>query len=150
MRERPDRCTSPAMNPDRMTVEARRALMARIRSASTGPELTVRRLVHRLGYRYVPNHPALPGSPDLAFVGRRKALFVHGCFWHSHECGRGFRPTRNREFWEAKLRRNVERDAEVLARLDALGWRSMTIYECELKGEAGDALAWKLIAFLEG
>ena len=135
---------------DMMPREQRRALMARIRSADTTPELTVRRLVHLLGFRCVPNDRRLPGSPDLAFVSRRKAIFVHGCFWHAHECGRGFKPATNRRFWQTKLRKNVKRDRRVAADLEAIGWRVLTIHECELHADVMDALAWRIIAFLEG
>jgi len=124
--------------------------MARVRSKNTGPELAVRRLAHCLGYRFVPNDRRLPGTPDLAFISRRRAIFVHGCFWHGHDCGRGFRPASNRAFWETKLRRNVERDRRVRAELEALGWSCLVVYECEISTDAVDALAWQIIAFLEG
>lgn len=136
--------------PDRMSEPERRALMARIRSKNTAPEMAVRRLVHSLGFRYVPNDKRLPGTPDLAFVSRKKAIFVHGCFWHAHDCGRGFKPAANREFWRVKLARNVERDRQAVHALQAHGWRTLTVFECEVKPDTIDALAWKLIAFLEG
>ena len=135
---------------DRIGSVARSALMARVRSKNTGPELAARRLVHGLGYRFVPNDRRLPGTPDLAFIARRRVIFVHGCFWHAHDCGRGFRPTSNRAFWKTKLRGNVERDRRVRADLEALGWDCLTVFECELSSDDVAALAWRIIAFLEG
>lgn len=135
---------------DRLSKPARSALMGRIRSKDTAPEIAVRRLVHSLGFRYVLNDRRLPGTPDLAFISRRKAIFVHGCFWHSHNCGRGFKPAANREFWMSKLQRNVERDRMAVRDLQAEGWSTLTVFECEVKPRAMDALAWRLIAFLEG
>jgi DNA mismatch endonuclease, patch repair protein len=134
---------------DTISNTERSALMARIRSKNTGPEMAVRRLVHGLGYRFVGNDRRLPGTPDLAFIARRKVIFVHGCFWHSHDCGRGFRPAANSTFWERKLRRNVERDLQVRGELETLGWGCLTVYECELAAHIVDALAWRLVAFLE-
>jgi DNA mismatch endonuclease, patch repair protein len=134
---------------DRISHAARSALMARIRSKNTGPELAVRRLVRGLGYRFVANDRRLPGTPDLTFTTKRSAIFVHGCFWHAHACGRGFRPSSNRAFWETKLRRNVERDREVRTELTALGWTCLDVYECEVSSGDADALAWRIIAFLE-
>lgn len=123
--------------------------MARIRSKDTAPELTVRRLVHGLGYRYVANDARLPGSPDLVFVSRRRVIFVHGCFWHSHRCGRGYMPKTNAAWWAAKLARNVDRDREVVTALRAAGWACLVVHECELRAEQRDVLAWRIIAFLE-
>jgi DNA mismatch endonuclease, patch repair protein len=134
---------------DRLNDADRSALMARIRSRNTAPELSVRRLLHALGYRYSANVAGLPGSPDLAFMRRKKAIFVHGCFWHSHNCGRGFKPKANAAFWEAKFSRNVARDRRVLAELEAMGWRAVVVYECELRGPDIEELTWRLIAFLE-
>lgn len=124
----------------------RSQIMARVRGRDTGPELFVRRLLHRLGYRYRVQGRGLPGRPDLVFTRRRAALFVHGCFWHGHDCARGARtPKTNADYWSAKLARNRERDGEAEARLAEDGWRSLTIWECEL-GDA--ALARRLAAFL--
>jgi len=108
----------------------------------------VRRLLTRMGLRYRLQRRDLPGSPDIVFAGRRLALFVHGCFWHGHDCRRGTRaPKANADYWAAKIGRNRARDAETLAALDALGWGALTVWECELRDEAGlqarlaDALA---------
>ncbi len=123
--------------------------MARVRHKDTSPELIVRRLLHRLGYRYRLHGSKLPGKPDLVFAGRRKAVFVHGCFWHQHEddgCTRRRRPTSNTGYWEAKLDRNVARDKASVEQLAAAGWQSLVIWECETKDQA--ALADRLIGFL--
>lgn len=122
-------------------------IMARVRGKDTGPELLVRRLLHALGYRYRVHAPGLPGRPDLAFTRRRAAVFVHGCFWHGHDCPRGARvPKANADYWRAKLARNRARDAEVEAKLAAAGWRALTIWECELADRA--ALGARLGRFL--
>ncbi len=121
--------------------------MARIRGKNTAPERRVRSLLHRLGYRFRLHAPELPGKPDIVLRPRRAAVFVHGCFWHGHDCPRGSRkPKSNQAYWEPKIARNRARDAEKLAALDALGYRALTLWECELKDEA--ALAACLRAFL--
>jgi DNA mismatch endonuclease, patch repair protein len=127
----------------------RSALMARIRGKDTGPERRVRSLLHRLGYRFRLHARELPGSPDIVFRPRRAAVFVHGCFWHGHDCPRGSRkPKANADYWGPKIARNRARDAANLAALQAAGWRCLTLWECELKDE--DALAVRLAAFLRG
>lgn len=121
--------------------------MGRIRARDTGPEMVVRRLLHALGYRYRLQARDLPGTPDIVFRGRRKAVFVHGCFWHGHDCPRGRRaPKTNEDYWRVKIARNRARDAEVLARLTALGWAAATVWECELRDR--DGLATRLAAWL--
>lgn len=123
--------------------------MARVRSADTGPEMIVRRLLHRLGFGYRLHRRDLPGRPDIAFIGRRKAIFVHGCFWHQHDCPRGSRrPRGNSSYWEKKLDRNVARDREALARLERLGWQSLVVWECEARELP--ALEDRLRSFLAG
>lgn len=122
---------------DIFTRAQRSAIMRRVKSADTAPELRVRRLAHRLGYRFRLHRKDLPGRPDLAFPGRGVALFVHGCFWHQHEgCGRAARPASNRAYWERKLSGNVARDAAAAAALRRLGWRVEVVWECELRDEA--------------
>lgn len=122
--------------------------MARVRQKNTGPELRLRKLLTRMGLRYRLHRRDLPGSPDVAMPGRRLAIFVHGCFWHAHDCPRGVRrPKQNADYWSAKTARNVERDAQVEAKLAALGWRSLVVWECELKDEA--ALETRLRAALQ-
>lgn len=133
--------------PERISVAQRSANMSRIRGKDTKPEMVVRRLLHRAGYRYRLHRRDLPGTPDLVFPSRRKVLFVHGCFWHSHSCRAGqTRPANNAEFWAAKRERTVERDAEQLARLADLGWDVLVVWECELKDES--ALEERLRAWL--
>lgn len=118
---------------DRMTEEGRRALMSRIRSKDTAPEMIVRRLLHRLGYRYVLHDRRLPGTPDLAFPARSAVVFVHGCFWHGHSCGRGFRPQTNAAFWAAKIDTNQRRDLRHGRELRRLGWRVLVVWECQVR-----------------
>lgn len=120
--------------------------MARIRHKDTAPELAVRSVLHALRYRYILHPKHLPGQPDLAFPARRKAIFVHGCFWHGHNCKHGRRrPGSNVAFWEAKYADNKHRDARKAAALRAMGWRVLTIWECQVK--SGTWLP-KVVAFL--
>lgn len=122
----------------------RSQIMARVRSADTGPERRLRRLLWGLGYRYRLQAAQLPGTPDLVFPGRKIALFVHGCFWHGHDCRRGARaPQDNAEYWRAKIARNRARDQAATAALTALGWRTLVVWECMLKKRDEAALiAW--------
>lgn len=123
--------------------------MRAVKSKDTAPELAVRRLVYALGYRFRLHRRDLPGKPDLVFYGRRKVIFVHGCFWHGHKCTRGARePKSNTEYWHSKIARNRERDTQNTARLTALGWCVHIVWECELRDQA--ALAQRLRGFLEG
>src|SRR5690242_11572176 len=118
--------------------EKRSAVMRRVKGKDTQPERTVRRLVWRLGGRYRLHRKDLPGKPDIVMPGRRLALFVHGCFWHGHDCARGSRvPKQNRDYWVAKVARNRVRDAKSREALAVLGWRVEIIWECELKDVAG-------------
>ncbi|ENY82809.1 very short patch repair endonuclease [Sphingopyxis sp. MC1] len=118
---------------DILTPEARSVHMARIRGKDTRPEMVIRRGLHARGFRYR-LHAALPGKPDLVFPARRAAVFVNGCFWHGHDCPLFRLPGTRPDFWSAKIARNRERDAEVLAMLHASGWRTLTIWECSLRG----------------
>jgi DNA mismatch endonuclease (patch repair protein) len=114
--------------------EKRSAVMRRVRGRNTTPEMTVRRALTRLGARYRLHRKDLPGNPDIVMPGRKLALFVHGCFWHGHDCARGSRvPKQNRDYWVAKVGRNVARDAKSREALAKLGWRVETIWECDLK-----------------
>lgn len=134
---------------DRLSKEERSENMRRIRSSNTKPEIVVRRIVHGLGYRYSLRRSDLPGKPDLAFPARRKVIFVHGCFWHQHrstDCPIVRKPKSNRAYWNAKLARNVERDKENARALHKLGWRYMTLWECETRKPA--RLASKICRFL--
>ena len=118
-----------------MTVdELRSRTMRAVRSKNTKPELFVRRLVHAMGFRFRLHRMDLPGSPDLVFPGRRKVIFVHGCFWHGHDCARGARrPKTNAEYWIAKITRNRRRDNETYRLLADAGWTLCVIWECELR-----------------
>jgi DNA mismatch endonuclease (patch repair protein) len=117
--------------------------MRKVGSKNTGPELAVRRLLTSLGLRYRLHRRDLPGAPDIVLPGRKLALFVHGCFWHGHDCPRGARaPKTNEGYWRAKIARNVARDAASLAALGQLGWRAEVIWECDLKSP--DALTVRL------
>jgi DNA mismatch endonuclease (patch repair protein) len=114
----------------------RSAVMRKVKGRNTGPELCVRKALWALGARYRLHRKDLPGSPDIVLPGRKLALFVHGCFWHGHDCARGARvPKANREYWTAKVARLRARVARVLAELAAAGWRAETVWECELKDE---------------
>lgn len=132
---------------DHLNTHDRSALMARVRRENTEPETVVRSYVHRLGYRFRLHDKKLPGTPDIVFRGRRKVIFVHGCFWHGHTCRRGRRPASNQAYWQPKLDRNMKRDQEAVGRLAAAGWDSLVIWECELRDR--DALEKKIIAYLE-
>ncbi len=125
----------------------RSALMAKVKGKDTKPEMAVRRLAHRLGFRFRLHVKGMAGSPDLVFPRRRRVVFVHGCFWHRHEgCRRTTTPSTRRSFWNEKFRRNVERDAEVSGALQADGWEVLVVWECETKNV--EALAIKLEHFL--
>ncbi|ACS38034.1 very short patch repair endonuclease [Methylorubrum extorquens] len=129
--------------------EARRKIMSAIRSKDTKPERSVRRLAHSLGYRFRLHGKDLPGRPDIFFPGRRKAIFVHGCFWHQHpsdECRPSALPRTRRDYWVPKLERNVARDARNMTDLAAAGWDALVIWECELSDL--EAVADRLRRFL--
>jgi DNA mismatch endonuclease (patch repair protein) len=110
--------------------------MRAVKSKDTTPEITVRKIIHGMGARFRLHRKDLPGSPDLVFPSRRLALFVHGCFWHGHNCPRGARsPKTNSEYWATKIDRNRKRDAKAIQALSELGWRSHVIWECELRDQ---------------
>ena len=112
----------------------RSLIMAAVHSKDTKPELAVRSLVHALGYRYRLHVASLPGKPDLVFPGRRKIIFVHGCFWHRHaRCRYATSPKTRPEFWQEKFRTNVARDRRTRQELKKLGWSILTVWQCELK-----------------
>lgn len=113
----------------------RSANMRSIRSKDMQPELTVRRLAHKLGYRFRLHRKDLPGKPDLVFGPRRKVIFVHGCFWHSHNCKAAHIPKSNQEYWVPKLERNKTRDIKNIEGLEAKGWQALVIWECEARDE---------------
>ena len=129
---------SPRLNlPDTPPSPERSATMRAVKSRDTGPEIEVRRLLTRLAPGYRLCRADLPGKPDIAYGKRKLAIFVHGCFWHGHDCARGARmPKTNRPYWQDKIGRNRARDAAHLQALAALGWRALVVHECELKDSA--------------
>ncbi len=134
---------------DSLSPEERSERMSRVRGKDTKPELVVRKLVWAMGYRYRLHSRKLPGRPDLVFSGRKKLIFVHGCFWHQHENCRQYRMPRTRlDFWLPKLESNKRRDARVREELDALGWNILILWECELKNM--EELATRISHFMEG
>jgi DNA mismatch endonuclease (patch repair protein) len=122
--------------------------MRAVKSRDTTPELTVRTLLRRFAPFYRLHRKDVVGNPDIAYLGKRRAIFVHGCFWHGHDCARGARaPKANADYWRAKIARNRARDAANVEKLSAAGWRVMTVWECELKEL--DPLEARLRAFLQ-
>src|ERR1035437_8335742 len=125
----------------------RSANMRAIRSKGMRPELAVRHLVHRMGYRYRLHKKDLPGKPDLVFAPRRKIIFLHGCFWHAHKnCRVAHVPKSNPEYWRPKLERNQARDEKNIESLAANGWKSPVIWECETRTQ--ETLRNRLLDFL--
>lgn len=119
---------------DRLTPQRRSRLMSRIRGKDTAPEMAVRSILHRLGYRYRLHVKDLPGKPDLVFPALRKAVFVHGCYWHGHSCRLGRAQSKsNVDFWAGKLAANTSRDARNVALLRERGWEVEIVWQCELK-----------------
>jgi DNA mismatch endonuclease, patch repair protein len=125
----------------------RRENMRAIRSKDTHPELAVRSLVHRLGYRFRLHRTDLPGKPDLVFISRHKVIFVHGCFWHSHKgCKVAHVPKSNLKYWGPKLERNRARDAKHVKALTIAGWQTLIIWECEVRSSVD--LSERIMRFL--
>lgn len=116
-------------------------MMAAVRGRDTKPEVAVRRALHAAGYRFRLHRRDLPGRPDIVLPCHRLAVFVHGCFWHGHDCRRGRRPSSNTGFWHAKLARNVERDRAAVEALTAAGWTVETVWECSLEAGVERVLA---------
>ena len=136
------------MTTDVFTPEKRSAVMRRVKGRDTRPEMAVRRILRAAGVGYRLGGCGLAGRPDLVMQGRRVVVFVHGCFWHGHDCARGSRqPKANAGYWTAKIGRNRDRDARVSAALAAEGWRVVTVWECEMK--AAD-FADRLVAIVRG
>jgi DNA mismatch endonuclease, patch repair protein len=119
---------------DTLTVDQRSERMSRIRGKDTKPERTVRRALFGMGYRFRLHSKDLPGKPDIVFAGRRKVVFIHGCFWHAHEnCKTANRPKSRRSYWDAKFERNRMRDQENVKSLKRDGWQVFTVWECQTK-----------------
>jgi DNA mismatch endonuclease, patch repair protein len=135
------------VSTDVFTPAKRSEVMRAVKSANTKPELTIRDILWSRGFRYRLDARDLPGRPDIVFRGKRAAMFVHGCFWHGHGCARGARvPKTNRDYWQAKITRNVTRDKATLAALKAQDWRALVVWECQMKDRA--ALTRRLTRFL--
>lgn len=133
---------------DLLNRQQRSALMARIKGKNTKPELRVRSALHKAGYRFRLHSKQLPGRPDLVFPGRRKAIFVHGCFWHAHaNCHLATTPKTNRSYWQLKLEENKKRDIRKTALLRHQGWKVLTVWQCEISHM--ERTFNKLIRFLE-
>jgi DNA mismatch endonuclease (patch repair protein) len=125
-----------AFGMDTLTPEQRSRLMSRVRGSNTGPELTVRSTLHRMGFRFRLNRKDLPGRPDMVLPRFKLAVFVHGCFWHRHpRCKKATTPAHNRSFWITKFRANRLRDRRCERQLKRLGWNVATIWECETADE---------------
>ena len=123
--------------------------MRRIKSKDTSPEVFVRSLAHRMGYRFHLHSKDLPGKPDIIFRTRRKVVFVNGCFWHGHFCNEGSRtPKSNTKYWVDKINRNKERDAKNLAALQSMGWSYLVIWECEIDKRNSEIISRRLTSFL--
>jgi len=134
---------------DMFTPERRSEIMRNIRSKGTKPEMTIRRLVHRLGFRFRLHGKDLPGTPDLILPKYNCVVFVNGCYWHGHTCRRGYRtPGTNAEYWSKKIGRNIEREEIAFSQLLSSGWKILLIWECEIKHQ--DALAERLVAGICG
>lgn len=122
--------------PDRYDSPTRHRVMQQIRKTDTKPELTVRRVLHRLGFRFRLHRKDLPGTPDIVLPKHRTVVLVNGCFWHQHACPLGKQPTSNLSYWLPKLQRNVDRDATIRAKLVEQGWSVVTVWECETEDVA--------------
>lgn len=146
--DHPDRSTQISDMTDHVAKEKRSQIMASVRSRNTGPELTVRSALHRLGYRFRLHRRDLPGSPDIVFPSKRKVIFVHGCYWHGHGCRWSKLPKTNVEFWRDKIGRNQQRDLSNIRSLTELGWSSHTIWQCELRLDLDLSLA-QTVEFLD-
>jgi len=132
---------------DHVTARRRSRIMRSVGTANTGPEMAVRRALHRRGFRYSLHRRDLPGSPDIVFPSRRKILFVHGCFWHGHSCSWGNLPKSRIEYWQPKIEANRKRDARNVKDLKADGWAVLVVWQCELRDKP--AAIDKIVRFLE-
>lgn len=131
---------------DTRSTEQRRRIMQSVGQKDTGPEMTVRRMAHALGYRYRLHVKGMPGKPDLVFPSRKKVIFVHGCFWHGHGCQKGRLPKSRPDYWVPKIEANRVRDAAAEKALADSGWTALTIWQCEI--QSGPDLAARLVTFL--
>ena len=127
----------------------RSEIMSKISGKNTKPELIIRKALFAEGYRYRLHRKDLPGNPDMVFPSRKKVIFINGCFWHGHNCKKAALPTTHREFWEKKLNGNKERDKRNLAKLKAMGWKSLVIWQCQIKKNTLETQIDKIKAFLD-
>lgn len=118
---------------EHITKAQRSRNMARVKNKNTAPELVVRKILHRLGFRFRLHRSDLPGNPDVVLPRHRKIILVHGCFWHGHDCPRGKRPSTKQEFWNPKLDKNQQRDKANQEKLRELGWQVLVVWECQVK-----------------
>lgn len=132
---------------DSMSKKSRSALMARIRSKDTKPELIVRSILHRLGYRFRLHRKDLPGTPDIVLPRHRKIILIQGCFWHGHSCSLASKPKSNKNYWEEKIKKNQARDRRVIHELTKQGWTVLELWECEIRSKTG--LVEKLQKFMK-
>lgn len=121
---------------DVVTPEVRSRMMAGIRGKNTQPEMVIRRGLHRMGLRFLVHDRRLPGKPDLVFPKWRAVIFVNGCFWHGHDCRLFKLPSTRTEFWHDKISANKKRDQTAILKLEETGWRTLTIWECQIKGRS--------------
>lgn len=129
---------------DTITPEQRSEIMSHIKSKDTSIELMVRRYLFALGYRYRVNYKALPGKPDIVFTKKKIAIFIHGCYWHGHDCGSRYAHSSqsNKAYWGPKIQRTQQRDQEHIAKLEADGWNVIVLWECQLKSDFGQSMSW--------
>lgn len=120
---------------EKFSKEERSYVMSRVKSKDTAPELLIRKSIHRLGLRYKLHDSKLPGKPDLVFPKYHAVVFIHGCFWHGHDCGRTGIPKNNREFWAEKIERNKRNDNKHITTLTNTKWRALTVWECAIQGK---------------
>lgn len=134
--------------PDIFAPEKRHKIMQNVKTKNTAPEIKLRSLLHKNGFRFRVNRKDLPGKPDIVLPKYRAVIFVHGCFWHGHDCPRGQRPQTNADFWNQKIDRNVIRDKSDVSLLESLGWRVLIVWECEIKKKNEAVLLSRVKEFL--
>lgn len=134
--------------PDIFAPEKRHEIMQNVKTKNTAPEIKLRSLLHKNGFRFRVNRKDLPGKPDIVLPKYRAVIFVHGCFWHGHDCPRGQRPQTNADFWNQKIDRNAIRDKSDVSLLESLGWRVLIVWECEIKKKNEEVLLSRVKEFL--
>lgn len=135
---------------DVFSIEKRSKIMAKIKGKDTKPEKIIRSLLHKMGYRFRLHRRDLPGNPDIVLPKYKKGIFVHGCFWHGHKgCPRSEKPSSNKNFWNEKLTKNIERDKQNQRKLNELGWVSLVIWQCQIKKGNISQLRQTLTSFLK-